>query len=392
MPVNLNPPPLPTPESARSVQSLQPVEEPQASDLFAQLVAAATSSKAPAAIVASDAGAAEDKSRDGEAIRSDAAQTDWMLALGTLPLAAPLATPVETSRPRAGDDATARTVAPRIARQAGRPDADVVPPAVAKPDDVNAFAATEVPRAAASTALREHLAAALAPRADAQPSPPSAASLAAKDKAPRSAHSESMTSNTGATPAHAPLAIALAAAVEHERASAAPREQAPAAEAASNVLGPLSAPASTTSATPAAVVTIDTPVGAPGFGNEIAAKLAHVVLRHDRAELRLSPADLGPVDIRIDLRNDSASLTIVAAQPATREALEQALPQLRESLAAQGIALGQAAINDGRAQSERRPDASGLLSPRAAIADDDAPPVIATRTLRLSDRLVDTFA
>lgn len=58
-----------------------------------------------------------------------------------------------------------------------------------------------------------------------------------------------------------------------------------------------------------------------------------------QAELRLNPANLGSVDVRLNINNEQASVTFLAQNAATREALEQAMPRLRESLAENGLAL-----------------------------------------------------
>ena len=73
-----------------------------------------------------------------------------------------------------------------------------------------------------------------------------------------------------------------------------------------------------------------------------------VVLRQDRAELHLNPPNLGPVSVHVTMDAGQANLLVTAAQPATRDALELALPQLRDSLAEQGITLGQANVQDDR--------------------------------------------
>ncbi len=88
-------------------------------------------------------------------------------------------------------------------------------------------------------------------------------------------------------------------------------------------------------------------VGTPGWHEDVAQKFAHVVsLRLGEAEIRLNPAHLGPVGIEISYGDNQASVLITAAQPATRDALEQALPHLRELLAQQGIALGESTVRD----------------------------------------------
>ena len=123
-------------------------------------------------------------------------------------------------------------------------------------------------------------------------------------------------------------------------------------------------------------------------------KLAQIVLtRTERAELKLHPAELGPVNVRIEMRADQASIQIVAASPETRSALEQSLPQLRDLLAGQGITLGQASVHDNAAQRDARPDA-WAASPRTDGRDDPAaaPASDAVRLTLRTDRLVDVFA
>jgi len=114
----------------------------------------------------------------------------------------------------------------------------------------------------------------------------------------------------------------------------------------------LSASQSTT-ALPPVTVTIDTPVHDASWRHEAAARMASLVTRGiEHAEVRVTPPDLGPVELRIDVRGGEATLAIVATQPTTRDALEQALPMLRDMLAQQGLSLGQATVADGRAESQ----------------------------------------
>jgi flagellar hook-length control protein FliK len=64
----------------------------------------------------------------------------------------------------------------------------------------------------------------------------------------------------------------------------------------------------------------------------------------ERAELVLTPPQLGRVEVSIAMKGDEASAVFVSASPAVREALENALPRLREVLADAGITLGQAQV------------------------------------------------
>ena len=58
------------------------------------------------------------------------------------------------------------------------------------------------------------------------------------------------------------------------------------------------------------------------------------------AEIRLDPPELGALDIKIKITNDVASVNIASPHAQVREALETALPRLREMFEESGVALG----------------------------------------------------
>lgn len=148
-------------------------------------------------------------------------------------------------------------------------------------------------------------------------------------------------------------------------------------------------------ATPAgdapSIVRVDTPVGNRGWDAEIGQKVVLLVNRQEsRAELTLTPPQLGKVEVTISVNGDQTSATFVSASPAAREALEQALPRLREILAEAGITLGQASVN---AESARR-DKDAPTPGRGDGQDTDAARSAAapTQWTRRSNGLIDTFA
>ncbi|CAG9296165.1 flagellar hook-length control protein FliK [Celerinatantimonas diazotrophica] len=65
------------------------------------------------------------------------------------------------------------------------------------------------------------------------------------------------------------------------------------------------------------------------------------------ADIRLDPAHLGAMQIRLHLNHDQAQVQIHVHNPQAREMLEQSMPKLRDMLAQQGIQLGQSQINQG---------------------------------------------
>ncbi len=65
-----------------------------------------------------------------------------------------------------------------------------------------------------------------------------------------------------------------------------------------------------------------------------------------QAEIRVNPPDLGPIELRVSLQHNQTSVTFFCHEAAVREALETALPRLREMLGSQGITLNQAQVSD----------------------------------------------
>lgn len=111
------------------------------------------------------------------------------------------------------------------------------------------------------------------------------------------------------------------------------------------------------------------------------------------AELRISPEELGPISVRISLERNEASVSFVALHPQVREVIEQALPQLRDSLQQAGLQLGEASVSSGNQPhgQERGQQRSGSLPHDRATPSEEmlaAAPMRAT-TGRL---LVDTYA
>ena len=65
------------------------------------------------------------------------------------------------------------------------------------------------------------------------------------------------------------------------------------------------------------------------------------------AQIRLNPAELGPVELRVNVSGDQVSVAFNSQFGVVREALEAALPKLREMLESQGLNLADADINQG---------------------------------------------
>lgn len=94
------------------------------------------------------------------------------------------------------------------------------------------------------------------------------------------------------------------------------------------------------------------PLPSPRFAEEVGARLQWIAEQQGgEATLRISPDGLGPVEIRLRLDGDRVELGFTATQQDTRQALQDALPKLREMLAQQGLQLGHADVGQKHAQS-----------------------------------------
>ncbi|MES2150429.1 MAG: flagellar hook-length control protein FliK [Pseudomonadota bacterium] len=89
-------------------------------------------------------------------------------------------------------------------------------------------------------------------------------------------------------------------------------------------------------------------VGTPGWDNQVGQKIVWMVAgKEQSASLTLNPPDMGPMQVVLSVTNDQASITFSSAQPEVRQALENAMPRLREMMSDNGISLGNATVNAG---------------------------------------------
>lgn len=109
------------------------------------------------------------------------------------------------------------------------------------------------------------------------------------------------------------------------------------------------------------------------------------------AHIRINPAELGPVEIRMRLDGDRVHADFSSGQAEVRQALESSLPRLRDMLAAQGFSLGQAGVGDhGQPpSSDARGGGSGTPGHPSAATEPGVEPGPARLALR---GLLDAYA
>lgn len=98
--------------------------------------------------------------------------------------------------------------------------------------------------------------------------------------------------------------------------------------------------------------------------------------KNSSAEIRLDPPDLGAVNIKVNLSGDAAQVNFTVQSQAAKEALDQAVPRLRDMLQQQGIELGQSSVqqdNPGQQGAEQQGEfAQGGQNSGASMTNNES--------------------
>ncbi|MBL3601394.1 MAG: flagellar hook-length control protein FliK [gamma proteobacterium endosymbiont of Lamellibrachia anaximandri] len=141
---------------------------------------------------------------------------------------------------------------------------------------------------------------------------------------------------------------------------------------------------------------VDVPVSQPGWDQAVGERIQWMLGRNiQSAEIKLTPPNMGPMEIRISVQNDQASVSFIAQQPLTREALEAAIPRLRDMLGEANLNLANVDVGQ-RESRESFADANGNggRGGRGSMtgSTDSPDPGSSDVTRRMSDGLVDDYA
>lgn len=148
-----------------------------------------------------------------------------------------------------------------------------------------------------------------------------------------------------------------------------------------------------------ASLSLSTPFREPSWSGDFAQKIVWLAT-NDRqtAHLTLNPPQMGPIEISLNLDKGNASASFVSANAEVRNAIESALPRLREMFATAGIELGQANVNaesfrQQPGSSEGQRSSSHWLADNAILGADSAGSLSARAfSAQHGNGLVDTFA
>lgn len=144
---------------------------------------------------------------------------------------------------------------------------------------------------------------------------------------------------------------------------------------------------------------IETPVRHSAWANDFNQKIVWLASNDKQiAQITLNPPQMGPIEISLNMNKENASAFFVSPHAEIREAIETALPRLREMLAGVGIELGQTNVS---AESFKQQAENGNPQPGAPRWNADNAILDGVSAQKLSDQtggahkgtsLVDLFA
>ena len=143
------------------------------------------------------------------------------------------------------------------------------------------------------------------------------------------------------------------------------------------------APDAAATARPVApTTTVETPFRQPGWDQALSERVLWAAnQKMQSAEIKLNPPQLGPIEVRIQMHQDQAQVSFTSQHAVVRDALEAALPRLREMFNASGFELDANVSQHSFAQQQRQAQGFGASHPQAAAGPDEGVPVAVTQEL-----------
>ncbi len=235
-------------------------------------------------------------------------------------------------------------------------------------------------------------------RADGSPNAPTSAALAAAEAVRQAAQPAAATTS--------PQAMIEALAARQQGQGGTGQETPPLAGGGAlggqGTLFSMTSSASTPSATGGATAqqaSLNAPVGSQAWPRQLGQQLLQFARQggEQRIEMKLHPAELGPLTVTLKVGDQGAQAHFLSAHAQVRQTLEQAIPQLREALADQGIALGETSVGEQRhpgteGEGRRFADAAnGMSGGEGDAPAEDLAPAVAPSNMTLDGR-VDLYA
>lgn len=89
------------------------------------------------------------------------------------------------------------------------------------------------------------------------------------------------------------------------------------------------------------------------------------------AEIHLNPQDLGPMEVKINVQNDQATVTFNSQHQGVRELLELNVNRLREMMSENGVDLAHVDVSDQSSQQQSDDEEGGDVTAQSGEGDDE---------------------
>lgn len=114
----------------------------------------------------------------------------------------------------------------------------------------------------------------------------------------------------------------------------------------------------------------------PQWGQAVGERLMFMVnTKVQAASMILNPPELGPIEVRVNINQDQASVQFVSSHAAVRDAIEEAFPKLRDMFAQNGLSLADANVSQHSEQQQRYDQAAsdaGIQNEAGVVETEEA--------------------
>ncbi len=127
-------------------------------------------------------------------------------------------------------------------------------------------------------------------------------------------------------------------------------------QAGVSLTSPLLAAQTAAASTPGAPPPITTPIHQPQWNAELGNRVLWMVKQDvQTADIKLNPPHLGPLEVRVSMANDNVSVTFSSHHGLVRDALDAAMPRLRDMLMDNGLQLVNANVSNKAFSEQQNP-------------------------------------
>lgn len=143
------------------------------------------------------------------------------------------------------------------------------------------------------------------------------------------------------------------------------------------------------------IMEADLAMNEPGWESGMEHRLKWMInQRVQHAEIRLSPRELGALDVSISMEGDAVRIHFNTASQATKELVEASLLRLQDALESDGLNLGHCSVDTGKDGSQQKfamAAEQGMVA-ESMSTDQEAGPDSVTQAVISSSRLLNVFA